>query len=835
MAINLQRNMRVFYSTQNLAGGGSVSSMTPANTWEILILEGSTIDYAPSTVLVDSSETGIVADRSSVSFTTSLQPVSYSFKNYLRTTDSAFMTSDGRIKPVADWFMWQSLISNNPVASYESVWTYGGAMLVGEQEAGFRSGASTVNYAVVPENHIYFLLDSVVYQAVNATVDSVAIDADISSIATSTWSGQARSLVELTDSIRDSAISVFGGMLNNGSFVTANANAGTLSASSSYHPFTKMVSGIEQNNAYIKNRLSEMVITYNGNSYSLPLTAFSFNYNNNNIYLIPETIGILNVAIGAMTGTRAITGSATAYLRNGMSELIKDMLSSTRTSSASIASAIIYIGGNTYPRVSISMPSVMFSFPEIATDEIISVSFNFIAQQTGVGEQVVISAAQRSSSDASMLDLFTSANSGLWYDFRDTNYLYQDSAGTVPVTSAGQPVGRVVDKTGNGNDAIQPQNAKRPVYSIRPNVGVRNLARGSGAFTNTAYWPSSSTSNGITSTNLGNGIDSDGIPYVDIRYAGTPTGTSHTTAYSIASGNNPASAGDIWTVHGYAQIIAGSLTGVTRPILSTSEQTAPNTTIVSTNSADSPVVGGPAVRLVATSVPYTSGNQVGVRVTLAFTGTVPIDITIRWKGIQLEKGNNPTAWQQSLGLYETYEANTYSIAGVTTDGFGDSLYSVSNVNFSSTGNIGVVTNAIKNNDTDTGVLVELSANSEINNGSFGILGSVGSNNWTSYGRGTILSTGNIVSEDYSAGNPLALDVGYVIANDVNNFRANMITGGSSNTEMGTGNFGSYPLYVFSRNDSSLFFGGFCSGVYVRNTLNNRSGPAYQFIRDIGIK
>ena len=42
--------------------------------------------------------------------------------------------------------------------------------------------------------------------------------------------------------------------------------------------------------------------------------------------------------------------------------------------------------------------------------------------------------------------------------------LFQDSAGTVPVTADGDPVGRMLDQSGNGNHATQSISGSRPVY-----------------------------------------------------------------------------------------------------------------------------------------------------------------------------------------------------------------------------------------------------------------------------------------------------------------------------------------------------------------------------------
>lgn len=54
---------------------------------------------------------------------------------------------------------------------------------------------------------------------------------------------------------------------------------------------------------------------------------------------------------------------------------------------------------------------------------------------------------------------------GGYWDFTDMATLFQDSAGTTPVTASGQPVGRVLDKSGQGNHVIQSTAGARPQYN----------------------------------------------------------------------------------------------------------------------------------------------------------------------------------------------------------------------------------------------------------------------------------------------------------------------------------------------------------------------------------
>jgi hypothetical protein len=60
--------------------------------------------------------------------------------------------------------------------------------------------------------------------------------------------------------------------------------------------------------------------------------------------------------------------------------------------------------------------------------------------------------------------LFASGEQGVWYDPSDLSTMFQDSAGTTPVTADGQPVGLILDKSGRGNHASQATAAARPLY-----------------------------------------------------------------------------------------------------------------------------------------------------------------------------------------------------------------------------------------------------------------------------------------------------------------------------------------------------------------------------------
>lgn len=74
----------------------------------------------------------------------------------------------------------------------------------------------------------------------------------------------------------------------------------------------------------------------------------------------------------------------------------------------------------------------------------------------------------------SPVGLFVSGAQGAWYDPSDFSTLFQDSAGSTPVTAVEQPVGLMLDRSGRGNHALQATSASRPVLRARYNLLTRS-------------------------------------------------------------------------------------------------------------------------------------------------------------------------------------------------------------------------------------------------------------------------------------------------------------------------------------------------------------------------
>lgn len=71
--------------------------------------------------------------------------------------------------------------------------------------------------------------------------------------------------------------------------------------------------------------------------------------------------------------------------------------------------------------------------------------------------------------------LFANGEQGFFYDPNDLSTMYQDAAGTIPVTAAGQAVGLIRDKSGRNNHAYQTTSASRPILRQNASTGAYYL------------------------------------------------------------------------------------------------------------------------------------------------------------------------------------------------------------------------------------------------------------------------------------------------------------------------------------------------------------------------
>lgn len=84
----------------------------------------------------------------------------------------------------------------------------------------------------------------------------------------------------------------------------------------------------------------------------------------------------------------------------------------------------------------------------------------------------IVAALEKRGSFVNNTHLFMNGEQGAWFDPNDLSTLFQDAAGTIPVTAVGQPVGLVLDKSGNGNNASQTNETQKPTLQQNAETGA---------------------------------------------------------------------------------------------------------------------------------------------------------------------------------------------------------------------------------------------------------------------------------------------------------------------------------------------------------------------------
>lgn len=319
-----------------------------SKVWEVPVLDGFSFSQATNVseiTLAEMESTGGVSRRGRAAFNDSLAPAEWSVTTYVRPT-----TAGGNVVPVEEG-LWELLVgeAGTPgVASYDIDF-------------------SSSNKSALPTGAFYFVLGDAnkkVYKVTECVVGEASIDFDIDGIAQIAWSGQGAEIVEVA--------------------------VGTVPAVTE----TAVQGQLTDTGAFIRNRLTTLTVApdlaYAGQSgleanYSITLTGGSISISNNITFITPEELGIVNVALGHVTGTRTISGSLTCYL---------DLDTGTTTSSSDFWSDVKGLAQNTRnkfsltfnvggtgsgPKLSLVMPQCHVDIPTHSVEDVISLETNFNA------------------------------------------------------------------------------------------------------------------------------------------------------------------------------------------------------------------------------------------------------------------------------------------------------------------------------------------------------------------------------------------------------------------------------------------------------------------------
>jgi hypothetical protein len=120
-------------------------------------------------------------------------------------------------------------------------------------------------------------------------------------------------------------------------------------------------------------------------TYSLTLTGGSVSLSNNVTYTTPEELGIVNVPVGHVTGSRAVSGSFTCYLAedtttvNASKDFFDDMTGMTTVTSNKFDLTFAVGGAAGTPRMEIHCPQAHVDIPTHSIEDLISLETTFNA------------------------------------------------------------------------------------------------------------------------------------------------------------------------------------------------------------------------------------------------------------------------------------------------------------------------------------------------------------------------------------------------------------------------------------------------------------------------
>lgn len=442
MAVNLSRNTRVYYT--NLALATQTTGYDNTNTWEIQVLNGYQFSQNTEQQTIQINEAGAVPNRGQRSFNTKLNPVEWSFGTYVRpkkltaTSTSTSTTSNSQTGGVATittaaahtfangdfisiaggtttatgWntltnspvpvhvvsgtvikvpvsvtasavcsqaltltevarttspekFLWNAALSKRDLYDYDG-YTADTKTPAWTEVAGSASLVSTnADAHQLAPFALIFKVDNVYYKICQCAVNQAEIQFGLDQIAQINWSG-------------------FGTVIQQ--FDTTAAQATSLTS----------ITAADTTAQFITNKLSTIQLYDNINAattttntqYTVPITGGTLTINNNLQYLTPEILGTVNFPVGYFTGTRAISGNLTAYLKTGSSTDTGALMSTIITQASAAGgsenkfSATLHLGGQANStRVEFDLPAIMIQVPSIEIQDVVSTTLNFTAQK----------------------------------------------------------------------------------------------------------------------------------------------------------------------------------------------------------------------------------------------------------------------------------------------------------------------------------------------------------------------------------------------------------------------------------------------------------------------
>ena len=353
--------------------------------------------------------------------------------------------------------------------------------------------------------------------------------------------------------------------------------------------------------------------------------------------------------------------------------------------------------------------------------------------------------------DQPIQSLFANNEQGFFYDPNDLSTLFQDSAGTIPVTAAGQSVGLMLDKSGRNNHAYQTTSASRPIFEQKPILGTNFVT--DSTLATPGSWSTSAVS---------------GVSVSDNKLIFNNVAAYHASVTSRLLSTRLI----IGTRYLLSYIISGYVSGAVRAQLT----------------------GGATINTA-------SFNKNG-RVSLAITATARHSFI----------GFQSTVAGTTLNISEVYlqeitgylaDQNYLQFDGV------DDFLQTNNIDFTATDKVSLFAGVRKLSDAATAALCELSDNSTNINGTFALFAPTTPNALYQFRSKGTLATVYAISpaNTYPAPHSTVLTGFGSPPQNIARLRVNGIQVADKPTEQGSRVYGNYPLYIGRRGGTSLPFNG----------------------------
>lgn len=458
---------------------------------------------------------------------------------------------------------------------------------------------------------------------------------------------------------------------------------------------------------------------------------------------------------------------------------------------------------------------------------------------------------------AAIRALFANGEQGWWYDPSDLSTLYQDAAGTTPVTAMEQFVGLILDKSKGlqlGPELVTngdfSQGATGWILGTGWNVanGMATKTAGAAATIRQGYAFQAGKAYSITyevsgrtagqcaavivgGTSVGESLHSSNGVRRCIVFAAAGNNSVGISADGIFDGSiNNISVRELPGNHGFQSTLTKRMKVSRRVNLLVGTSTLATQSITTVAGAHTfKFSGAGSVTLSGTA---TGTYSAGAHSITCTAGTLTVTVT----GAVTDASFVPTIKAhlpyQLVNTATDYDDDPSKFPTYFKPDAIDDCYVTNDIDLTGTDKVNVWAGITKLSDAAAAMVLELSPAADANNGAISLRApSAATPNAQFISKGTAAYVAAIASPLAAPINAILGGVGD-IDGDVAAILVNGVEVARSTADQGTGNYGKHPLFIGARNQTALFFGGEIYSLIGRGALSNASQQAAvnQYIR-----